>query len=281
MIGIVYSGEDAAGTNIASAISEKSGLQQEDGLASKDGRHEVGLHTGNFQGIPLSLFKADSRLSNQSEFLSELEELKKCELVIFASRHRSAEGTPSFTAHSTGNWGGGLKWGGRERELGKTSARAIACAYRWFCKHKFEGFENSMEATHHGPTSLAAPCVFVELGSGENEWGREDAARHVADCILHICGNWKNEPGKAAMAFGGTHYCSKFNPLVEDGKYCVSFVAPKYAIDSLDGKMVAQMMEKTAGGVEVALVDWKGTNQPQRERLKNAFGQMDLQWERI
>ncbi|MFW5970210.1 MAG: D-aminoacyl-tRNA deacylase [Halofilum sp. (in: g-proteobacteria)] len=40
-----------------------------------------------------------------------------------------------------------------------------------------------MECTHHGPTAVAVPITFVEIGSDEAAWADDDAARAVARSI--------------------------------------------------------------------------------------------------
>lgn len=43
-------------------------------------------------------------------------------------------------------------------------------------------FEVTLEATHHGPWHMH-PTMFVEIGSKEEDWGREDAAHVWADVL--------------------------------------------------------------------------------------------------
>src|SRR5207253_4771741 len=68
--------------------------------------------------------------------------------------------------------------------------------------------EVTMEATHHGPTSLSMPVCFVEIGSGESEWTDpilgEIAANAVISAIEKI-----GETYPTAVGFGGTHYSAK------------------------------------------------------------------------
>ncbi|XP_022736518.1 D-aminoacyl-tRNA deacylase-like isoform X2 [Durio zibethinus] len=42
-------------------------------------------------------------------------------------------------------------------------------------------FEVTLEATHHGP-EINSPTMFVEIGSAEEYWYRQDAAQAIALC---------------------------------------------------------------------------------------------------
>lgn len=199
------------------------------------------------------------------------EELVNCardfqtDLVVFASRHASESGKPCLTVHCTGNWGSAGK-GGEARTLSRVSARASRCALDWLKAHPLEGFEVFLEATHHGPTHLSAPSLFIEVGSSPKEWANEAAAERVAECVEFVCDNWTATKGSVALGFGGGHYCPAFN----SADYAFSHIAPKYALDSLDGALVAQAIEKTVEKVELAVIDWKGCNSAQREKISSA-----------
>jgi D-aminoacyl-tRNA deacylase len=71
----------------------------------------------------------------------------------------------------------------------------------------------------------------------------------------------------SVIGFGGTHYASKFNRLVLERDAVIGHIAPKYALDTIDSKVVSQMVSRTQGRIEKAVIDWKGTNAKQKERL--------------
>ncbi len=205
------------------------------------------------------------------------EELVDCkrdfdsDLVVFASRHASASGKPCLTVHCTGNWDAAEK-GGETRTLSRASARASKCALDWLKEHSLDGFEVFLEATHHGPTHLTAPSLFIEVGSSPNEWAKEEAAKRVAECIDFVCDNWEATKGKTALGFGGGHYCPAFNSL----DYAFSHIAPKYALDFIDEALIAQAIGKTIEEVECAVIDWKGCNRAQREKIVSACKKNNL-----
>jgi hypothetical protein len=47
-------------------------------------------------------------------------------------------------------------------------------------EHAPEGYETGIECTHHGPSAVGVPSLFVEVGSDEPQWKDETAARAVA-----------------------------------------------------------------------------------------------------
>jgi len=105
---------------------------------------------------------------------------------IILSRHSG--GKPSLTVHYTGNPGPRTELGGRPWELSYTWPRLHAALIRTYRivaeEHGLtRKFQVVLETTHHGPTSLKKPLVFIEIGSSEKEWGRRDAHRAMAETV--------------------------------------------------------------------------------------------------
>ena len=65
-----------------------------------------------------------------------------------------------------------------------------------------EGFDLSLEVTHHGPT-VGVPSMFIEVGSTEATWGHEGAARLLASIIrrglMDGHGEWDAEQNKGEL----------------------------------------------------------------------------------
>lgn len=200
---------------------------------------------------------------------------------VFLSRHSAESGIASLTAHSPGNFSDEAKFGGSPRELARSDPALlknylIALSKR---RDRVAGYQLTMEATHHGPTSLRKPVLFVELGSSEKHWGDAEAASVVAEALVESLGAkaiWE----KAAVGFGGTHYPEKFTRMVVEEDVAVSFVAPKYALEFVDEKMVGQMIQKTAAPVRYALVDWKGLG-AHKDRILGLVSQFGLEVVRV
>ena len=102
-----------------------------------------------------------------------LEEINP-ELFIFASRHVSEASRPSFLIHATGNWDVNADFGGSPNDLSNTSALLLKAGFVSLTENakstQLSDFMVNVEVTHHGPTVLKKPLVFMELGSSKKEW---------------------------------------------------------------------------------------------------------------
>ena len=211
----------------------------------------------------------------------DLDEFFNPQAYIFLSKHSAESGIASLTAHTTGNFSDEANAGGAGRELGRSDPSLlknylISLSQR---KERTPGYEITMEATHHGPTSLQKPILFVELGSSEKYWGDEEAAAVVGEAIIESLTE-KKVWGKAAIAFGGTHYPEKFTRFVMEEDVAVSFVAPKYSLEHVDDRMVKQMIQRTAAPVKYALLDWKGLG-AHKDRIRGLVSQFGLEAIRV
>ena len=115
-------------------------------------------------------------------------------------------------------------------------------------KTELPEYEITIEATHHGPTSLQRAVLFVELGSSERNWRDEHAADVVADALLEALsaeGGRKATWEKVAMAFGGTHYPAKLNKLLLESEMALSAVVAKHSLGGVDSEMFGQIIQKT------------------------------------
>jgi len=224
------------------------------------------------------LIQVNESLATDVEYLSQLS-LTPGELVVFLSRHQSENGPPCFTVHSAGNWDADPERGRRPRELARASATAVAAAFEYFRLHPLNGFQLNLEATHHGPTSLPWPSLFVEVGSTEKEWQNKEACALVAEAAIAACRGYLKKEGKVALGFGGTHYCPKFGKL-EGKNHLFSHVAPTYACDSLDENLFTQAIQKTVEKVEYVVIDWKGLASAQRKKVIALAEKKGLQWEK-
>ena len=146
-------------------------------------------------------------------------------------------------------------------------------------KPKLEGYEITMEATHHGPTSLQKPVLFVELGSSEKYWGDSKAAGVVGEALVESLTE-KRIWSKVAIGFGGNHYPEKFTRLVIEEDYALSFAAPKYALEFVDEEMFGQMLRRTNAPVRYAILDWNGLGQ-HKEKITSLVAQFGLEAVRV
>ena len=200
---------------------------------------------------------------------------------IFLSRHSADSGIASLTAHTTGNFSGDAKFGGLGRELGRADPALLKnyLVALWGHREEVKGYEITMEATHHGPTSLQKPVLFVELGSSEEYWGDKEAARVVAKALVESLAN-RQIWSRVALGFGGTHYSEKFTKLLVEGDIAFSYVAPRYSLGYIDEGMVGQMLQRTSAPVRCAVLDWKGLG-PHKEKVLGLVRQFGLEEIRV
>lgn len=219
----------------------------------------------SFDGNPIFSNGKNAQIitTNRDEiYCDHLESHFDVEAFIFCSRHRAESGKPALLVHSTGNLGGVADFGGVPYQLSVSAPSLVSVALKSLFEERnnrgLEEFDVSLEVTHHGPTSLKTPLVFVELGSSEEYWTHQQGARAVAaaamDCV--------EEPmsGDAVIGFGGTHYASKFNKLVLEKDYKIGHMAPKYAINGLTSDVLNQMVNRSTNPIVSAVIDWKGMN---------------------
>lgn len=194
----------------------------------------------------------------------------KTDLCIVASQHKSESGMPSLTVHSPGNFGG-AESGGKNKELGIAPALYLKETIISLQDHKIEGYEVSLEVTHHGPTSLGFPILFVEIGSTKKQWGDLVACKAVAKTINNTI---EKDPEELSVAigFGGGHYCRKFSHVRD---YALGHICPRYNLNDIDREMLEQMISKTLPKPEFALVEKKGMGK-EKKRILDILEETDL-----
>lgn len=200
---------------------------------------------------------------------------------IFLSRHSAESGIASLTVHTTGNFSAEARFGGTGRELGRVDP-ALQKNYLMALAKRSEqvgAYQVTMEATHHGPTSLNKPVLFVELGSSEKYWGDKKAAAVVGGALVESLTKKEIWP-RAAFGFGGTHYPEKFTRMSIDEDVAFSYLVPKYALGNMDDQMLGQMLQKTSGPVRQAILDWKGMGQ-YKERIVDLMSTFGLEALRV
>jgi D-aminoacyl-tRNA deacylase len=207
----------------------------------------------------------------------DLDEFFNPQAYIFLSTHRAESGIPALTAHTTGNFSSEAEVGGNGKELGRVDPALLKNYLRALAARKEEvkGYDITMEATHHGPTSLQKPVMFVELGATEKEWKDKQAATVIGEALLKSLTE-KEIWSKVALGFGGTHYPRKFTEMSIESDLAFSFVAPKHALEHVDEAMFGQMLHRTAAPVRYAVVDWKGLGQ-HKQRILGLASQFGLE----
>lgn len=182
---------------------------------------------------------------------------------IFLSRHAAASGTLALTCHSTGNFGA-AQAGGNDSEV----ALPHPAFQRQYMRNlharraRFPGFEITVEATHHGPTALKVPSVFVEVGTGPEQWNDDRLCSAVADVVVGTLEGGVPE-AEYGVCFGGTHYPGSFTRELVSGGRALGTVVPRRALPLVDGPMLDHIMDKNRGA-SCALLDWSGMGAEKR-----------------
>jgi D-aminoacyl-tRNA deacylase len=217
---------------------------------------------------------------NEIQIYPEIFDSLKEDILVFLSKHSAKSGKPSLTVHAVGNWSK-AEFGGKDFTLVNTSGSLIKNYFLDLIKRKKEfslkEHEVSLESTHHGPFTVK-PTVFIELGSNEKHWNNIDGARALCETVMNA--SKVNEKAKAVIGFGGTHYCSEFNKLLERTDYCTTHIAPLYALENLNSDLISQALNKSIEKVELAVLDWKGLRS-YKEKVVELLKENKIGFERI
>jgi D-aminoacyl-tRNA deacylase len=251
---LVASSKNLASMTMASALIGRHGFES------------TGIRFGSrdiYQSGSVILATIDSEIIEPPD----LDAYFRPQAYVFLSTHRAESGIPSLTVHTTGNFTDKEVLGARPREVGAIDPDLqknylIALDER---RSQLEGYEITIEATHHGPTSLRRPVLFVELGSSEKQWGDAHAAEVISDALMASLASGKKWD-KVALAFGGTHYPEKFNRVLLEGEYALSAVVTKRYLEWIDGEMFGQLIQRTSRFPRAVMVDWKGAGS-HREKI--------------
>ena len=282
---IVSSREDDAGTTIASQLAGPRRWTRETTDFARDAATGAWLVT-----IDEPLVHA----TGLDDTCKEVGIEPAC--YIFASRHKSATGRPSLLAHVTGNWGPDNDLGGDPEQICMASGTLLKLAFIGLRERKaaagqgidLDEFMVGIEVTHHGPTCLRHPLVFIELGSDKTTWTNEAGAKIVAGTILDLVDSlFRAENDFDALAresgidgvgigFGGLHYPSTFERVMLAAPVAFSHLVPKHAIGLLTRETIERAMQRTVEPVSWFALDWKGMNKEHKDHLLPLLDTFDV-----
>ena len=246
--------EDPAGHNMAKFLSRN--------MVLKDG-----VFRGKYYDliiIPTPAISADW-----------LEEKYDYDGFIFLSKHAAESGVLALTCHSTGNFAE-AKFGGNNGQVAVPHPNLQKTYLQTLKKNqsKFSEFDITIEATHHGPTALSKPTIFIEIGTTEKQWTDVALCESVAE-LVHQVMSRSLPDSPVALCFGGTHYPSKFTAQLLDGKYALGTVIPKHALDDLDEELFSHILKQNSMAT-VALLDWNGMG-PNKQKVLDFLESTNLE----
>lgn len=273
---IVVPEPDLASNTIWNTLEKKSYFKESDAIFDNHPVYELESNPNN---IKLVHSKKDGVESNH------LDQSLDAELYIFASRHRAVSGTPALLIHPTGNWSK-ITLGGNEKELSYTSAWALKEGLLELKekkeKYNLDEFKVDLEVTHHGPTSLTTPLIYMELGSSEKYWKNEEAALAVGESIVNTAKKFVRKSDfkkECFVGFGGNHYAYRFHKyIMENEEAYISHMAAKHTIDELTKERILEAFQKTLEKPNTALIDKKGANSPQRKKLMEILDEVEKEY---
>ncbi|CAM9625098.1 unnamed protein product [Choristocarpus tenellus] len=191
--------------------------------------------------------------------------------VLFLSKHVAASGRPALCVHPIGlpDPACSREWGGMPGKCPPPSPRIAGCLreLQQACKEANldSTFEVTLEVTHHGPY-LQTPAMFVEIGSSEEHWERQDAANVWAVTISRMLGldgvegqkTWASldaaERGEqtAFVGLGGGHYAPRHGDVArQEGRYMGHMLA-SYALNFGPGGGWKEAVVEAIGATRLA-----------------------------
>lgn len=202
--------------------------------------------------------------------------------VIFLSRHTAVSNRPALTVHPIGvphlTEGDVFPQGGRPAWAAPPNPR-IGPWFRLLKKIALDHglipeFEVTLEATHHGPV-VGAPTMFLEIGSTEEYWGRQDAAQVMALLLWQglgldggdTVGKWDSSScNKVLLGIGGGHYVPRHMDIVQNEGVWVGHLLSGYSLPMKEPSQGGENgLNGSIGGT------WKQSVKVSLEATKSAF----------
>ena len=204
-----------------------------------------------------------------------LEEKYHYDGFVFLSKHAAESGVLALTCHSTGNFSE-AKFGGNTREVAIPHPFLQKTYLQTLKKNqsKFPEFQITIEATHHGPTALTKPSIFIEIGTTEKQWNDTSLCNSIASLVHEVMAQSIKE-SPVAICFGGTHYPLKFTNELLEGQYALGTVTPKHALDDLDDALFSHIMTQNSLA-KAALLDWRGLGS-NKQKILDFLGSTELE----
>ncbi|XP_031260591.1 D-aminoacyl-tRNA deacylase [Pistacia vera] len=203
--------------------------------------------------------------------------------VIFLSKHTAVSNRPALTVHPIGvphlREGEVTPQGGRPGWAAPPNPRIgpwLRLLKKIAQSHNLvPEFEITLEGTHHGPVTNK-PTMFVEIGSTEEYWRRQDAAQVIALLIWEglglgegaAIGNWSRENGKnkVLLGIGGGHYAPRHMDIALKDDVWVGHLLSGYSLPMEDpNQSKADTVAKDIGGT------WKQAIKAAFDTTKSAF----------
>ena len=211
----------------------------EQDLASKNiGNKLVEFGFEKINDNPFPTYKKDNALliwhPKDLIWVDNLDNYFNPECYIFVFRHISPKEQSILTVHSTGNLTSDVKRAGKPFELAYSHPIYKRALLKGLKKYAPEGYEVSYEATHHSPTTLKKPVIFVEIGGGEKQWKDNNAIDAAAKAVLDLLDYEKEENLKICIGLGGSHNADRFTRRALEENIAFGHIIPAYAFSCVN-----------------------------------------------
>lgn len=225
----------------------------------------------------LLLFTTDNKSIYYEHIDSEIEKQTgiKPDLLIFLSKHQSAAGVNSLSCHTQGNWAK-AEYGGTDNVVAPCPAGLMNAVFLGMKGKGLQGYDVIMEVTHHGP-DVSTPSLWVEIGSNEESWNREDAGETLTSVLLDVLPHFSfiNPDKPVILGIGGLHHAPSFSKRTDT--FYVGHVCPKYMLSSVSKDALRSALFNTIPKVTHIVYDWKGMAEKERivpivDELAEEFG---------
>jgi D-aminoacyl-tRNA deacylase len=250
-IALVSSRQDPGGKTIRRGI---------DRLLSSPGRSRFPLEDHD-----LTFHETDGRLIEQDG----LDQSLPAGLIIFLSRHTSLDPVPVLTTHVTGNIGK-ADLGGRPGSVAVSAPEWMHTVLQGLSRYAPPGYRVSYEVTHHGPSELATPSLFVEIGSTEKEWADEQAGEAVARAVLEA----SLQDTIPVVGIGGTHYSRRETEIALQSRAAFGHIVHSREAGLVDTGMLRLLAGKS--GARAVYIDRKALTPQETSRLSAVIREAGL-----
>lgn len=273
-IAIVYSTRDPAGKGSARKLLELAGNDQSGSACYKADTC--------FKLYGNAVLAGYTEETINMEFLDETPD-PAADAIIVISRHRAEAGRRSLTVHHTGN-PTSRTLGGEPFKLAVSYpqlAKTLFIYYREAAEETglIRDYEVVLEATHHGPTRPRKPVVFIEIGSGPEDWVNEKAHETLAIALLKLLERRALVDCEPVSGYGGGHYPIKFTKVMYEDKYCLGHIIPKYAFkEGIPRDVIVQSLTNTYPyKPRRALIEKKSLRSSDRKNLLEVLDENEVE----
>lgn len=280
---IIVSRKDIAGMNIRSFLLSKYEFLKLDTEVNVPEEWPPGEYSFYEKGNAIIFTIPEGQI-----FTDYLNNYIGAKLLIFASKHSASSRKKALLVHTTGIFGKSTVYGGNDNQLAIAPSKILYLAYskikKLHSQYNLGEYWTGVEVSHHGPTALPCPLIYIESGGTEVEWNDLQAAELLADTInylIHVV--LANEAFRyekpTFIGIGGPHYASTFIRQLDKDEYYMGHILPKYVHDVVSEDIIDEMWNKTMGKDKIFLIDKKGCNGKNRKKFIEWIESKNYPWQ--